>query len=70
MVQKWVGRGRGSRSFAVKYEDTIFMCGGKEEVFLCENERDLRKLIWCIDSGCSDHLVNCKDNFNDYIESV
>lgn len=41
-------------------------------LYVCENSdvknRDSKVISWCVDSGCSDHLVNNKDYFTDYIK--
>lgn len=63
--QRWSqARGRQAYSAESEVNDVAFMCN--------ENTSDVREsesvIEWCVDSGCSDHLVNNKDYFTDYIE--
>ncbi|KAK9711969.1 hypothetical protein QE152_g25159 [Popillia japonica] len=64
-------RGRGNKLFIVENveeDKTVFMCNEPAEVNKCETY--VSSIQWCVDSGCSNHLVNNKDYFKEFIDSI
>lgn len=62
------GRGGGIRSFVAEGEEAekiVFVCEDGEDINGGINKGNIER---CIDSGCSDHLINSKEYFKEYIE--
>lgn len=65
------GYGRGHESYTADdcKSDVAFLCeNSSAEAYNCNNISNDKILTWCIDSGCSDHLVNNQDVFVNYRE--
>lgn len=71
-VRRGYSQGRGQRGFSSNNTRGSFMADNQESeasnsnAFICNQNYDsCDNLIWYIDSGCSDHLNNNKNLFND-----
>lgn len=65
-------RGRG-KSFVAGAENNdeetnrvVFMCDRETTSDQCQSE--CNDILWCVDSGCTDHLVNDKKLFSKYVQ--